>query len=307
MLNKKIVMCGNHEAGLSLVSHLIQYGIRLDYFILLSKEDAKTHNVSGYIDYEPLAKLHNIPVYYVKSFSMKDKMDVQFFKENKFDLLLQGGWQRLFPVEILNTFSVGCIGVHGSSDFLPKGRGRSPLNWSLIENKKRFIMQYFLMKSGADDGDVFASVQFDINEFDDIKTLYYKNTMVTKKILLEYIPRLLKGDVSFEKQHGDATYYPKRTIEDGQIKWAKDDIDSIERLIRASTKPYPGAFSYLNEEKMIIWEGQILDRNIKYENAGYGEIVEIFDEAIIINCLGGLYLIGEYEVEGVLKVGDCFD
>ncbi|MBK8606779.1 MAG: hypothetical protein IPN82_08085 [Chitinophagaceae bacterium] len=106
--------------------------------------------------------------------------------------MIQGGWQRLFPEEILETISIGAIGIHGSSELLPKGRGRSPINWSIIQNKKRFIIQYFLIKAGVDDGDIFYFESFDINEWDTCRTLYYKNSIVTKRVLVKWIPELLK-------------------------------------------------------------------------------------------------------------------
>ena len=48
------------------------------------------------------------------------------------------GWQRLIPDNILSSTKIGIFGMHGSSEGLPKGRGRSPLNWSLILNYKYF-------------------------------------------------------------------------------------------------------------------------------------------------------------------------
>jgi methionyl-tRNA formyltransferase len=295
MKRKKIVMCGCHEHGWEVVKYLLENGVRIDKFVSITKEKAKKLNVSGYKSFDDLSKKYSVPLYYAKKYTLNDPADISFFKKEKFDLLIQGGWQRLFPAEVIDTLKIGAVGVHGSSDFLPKGRGRSPINWSLIEGKKRFIIQYFLIKSGIDDGDIFHYEKFDINEWDDCRTLYYKNSVITKKVLLEWIPRLLVGKFSVKPQTGLPTYYPKRTPEDGLIVWSKT-VFEIYNLIRALTKPYPGAFSYLNGKKIIIWKSQPFDTKIDYENSVEGEIVEIFDDGnFLINCNSGLLLVTNYK------------
>jgi methionyl-tRNA formyltransferase len=308
MLNKKFCMLGCHEAGYEIIKYLLENSIKIDYFITLTPEEVVKYKISGYFDFKNLANKYKIPIYYPKSYSLKDNEDLNFFKKEKFDLLIQGGWQRLIPEEILNTFSIGGIGGHGSANFLPFGRGRSPLNWSLIEGRKRFIKQLFIMKSGADNGDIFDYEQFDINEFDDIKTLYYKNAIVTKKMLLRSIPKLLNDEVKLLKQKGEATYYPKRTEADGIILWLEWNIDKIYNFVRALTKPYPGAFSSINKYNVYIWKVQIFDRNIKFRSANYGEIVEVFENGdFVVNCLDGLLLIVDYDFSEIITVGMKFE
>jgi methionyl-tRNA formyltransferase len=294
--NKRIVMCGCHIAGKGVIEQLLKSGFNIAYFVTLDPEQAIRYKVSGYMDYREMADLYDIPVYIPEEYSLKSNKDISFFKEQRFDLLIQGGWQRLFPEQVIKSLSIGAIGVHGSSDFLPKGRGRSPLNWSLIEGKRRFIMHLFLMREGIDDGDVIDTEVFDINEFDDIRTLYYKNTIVVKRMMLRALPKLLKGEIDKWSQVGIPSYYPKRNEEDGEIIWEEMDIYDIYNLVRAVTKPYPGAFANIDGKTFRIWKCQIFDTRICYRNARYGEIVERFGNDLIINCRGGLLLVTDYEI-----------
>src|SRR3989338_1560462 len=144
----KIAMCGCMEGGLDVIDYLISHGIKITYFISLNPEQAKKYNVSGYVSYERLAAKHKIPIYFPKTYSLKDDEDLGFFQKNNFDLLILVGWQRLIPEQVLNTLRIGGLGIHGSSEYLPKGRGRSPVNWSLIEGKKRYILHIFLLTPG---------------------------------------------------------------------------------------------------------------------------------------------------------------
>lgn len=292
---KKLVMCGCHQGGVRTIKLLLNSGFRFDYFVCLSPEQGKKHKVSGYYDYSLLAKEHGIKVYYPEFYSLKSDSDQAFFNKNKFDLIIQGGWQRLFPEGILNSLGIGALGLHGSSDLLPKGRGRSPLNWSLIEGKKRFIMHLFLIKSGVDDGDVIDYCSFDILEFDDIKTLYYKYDLSYSKLILENIDRIFLKTFDTIPQLGNPSYYSKREEKDGEILWEEMDVWQIYNFVRAQTKPYPGAFAQIDEETYRIWKAQPFDTQFKFPKIPYGSCIERFDDNLIINCLGGLLLVTEYE------------
>jgi methionyl-tRNA formyltransferase len=273
---KRLVMCGNHVGGELVVRGLLDAGYRFDWFVCQTPEQAAQAGVSG-------------------SFSLNSDVDLEFFRERSFDLIVQGGWQRLFPEEVLETLSIGAIGVHGSSDFLPKGRGRSPLNWSLIEGRRRFIMHLFLIKPGADDGDVFDVDLFDINDFDDIETLYWKYAIVLRKMHLRSLPRLLEGNVTLVPQHGTPTWYPKRTAEDARIDWEEMDVWQIYNAVRAQSRPYPGAFGEIDGSPLRIWRCRPFDTRITYPDAAYGACVERFGDRLIVNCRGGLLVIDDYE------------
>ena len=181
-MNKNIVMCGCHTGGVKAIEGLLSAGYKFNWFVCLTPEQSKKYHISGYYDYRNIADKYNIPYYIPESYSLKSKKDANFFYQNKFDLLLQGGWQRLFPKDIIQSLKIGAIGLHGSSDKLPKGRGRSPMNWSLIEGKKRFLMHLFMIKPGVDDGGIIAIDDFDITLFDDIETLYFKYSLTYKKL-----------------------------------------------------------------------------------------------------------------------------
>jgi methionyl-tRNA formyltransferase len=307
---KKIVMVGCHEAGWYAIRQLLLKGLVIHYFVTITKEKAVQQKVSGYKSFIDLANEFNIPIYYARKYSLKDELDINFFKANKFDLLIQGGWQRLFPNEILNTLTIGAIGGHGSVEFLPRGRGRSPINWSLIEGQKRFIMQYFLIKDGVDDGDIFHYEMFDINEWDDCNTLYYKNSIVTERFFLNFIDKLFYNDVKFLKQQGIPTYYKKREMNDGKIDWNKS-LFEIYNFIRALTHPYPGSFTFFNNKKVIIWKAQPFDTRIDSSEFAIGEICYIFDGKLVVKSVGGLLLITEYSFEDnnslTLIIGDKFE
>jgi len=303
-MNKKIVLCGCTESIFDIADYLLSKNISISYFVSLNTEQAQKYKVSGYYSFENLSQKYKVPIYYPQTYSLKHKHDKEFFENNQFDLLILGGWQRLIPENILSTLRIGGIGVHGSPEHLPKGRGRSTVNWSIIEGKKQFILHIFLMTPGVDDGDIIDYKIFDINKWDTCRTIYYKFTVMQKRMLENIIPKILNNKFERKPQKGKPSFYPKRTPEDGLIDWNKPVIE-IYNLIRALTKPYPGAFSFLNNNKFLIWNAQPFDSQITYPMAKVGKIVEKFSTGdFVVVCKDKTLLVTEYD--GKVSIGKVF-
>ena len=49
---------------------------------------------------------------------------------------------------------------------------------------------------------------------------------------------------------------PQRGPDDGFIDWSQDAA-TLDRFIRAQTRPYPGAFSTLGAKPLQIWRAQV--------------------------------------------------
>ena len=304
----KIALCGIQEQGKDIAQFLIKNDIPISYIITIPRDLAiKNKSESTWVSHEEFAAKYKIPIYYCKSYSLTEKEDIDFFSKERFDLLLLGGWQRLIGKSILQTLKYGAIGQHGSSEFLPKGRGRSPINWCIIEGRKRLIWHLFLLDTGTDDGDVIDFEIFDITESDTVKTIYYKVSTVVKYMLLRTIPKIFNNNISVIKQLGTPTYYAKRTEGDGKIDW-NVSVYGIYNFVRAITRPYPGAFAIHKKRKIKIWETKIWDTQLSkfYIDNDYGEIVEIFGNEFVVKCYDGLLLITNHE-DNNLYIGKKYD
>ena len=118
-------------------------------------------------------------------------------------------------------------------------------------------VSFFYFSAGVDEGDIIAQQAFNIEEGDSIKEVLEKAKSASLQVLKDYIPRIAMGTAPRLKQdHSKATVYPKRSPEDGLINWDWDLL-RIKNFIRAQTKPYPGAFTYINGKKIILWDADI--------------------------------------------------
>ena len=299
-MKKKLGIVGCKHTSKDLIEGLLHYNFRIDYVITIDPEKGRQQQVAGYYDLRPFLEERDIPYYVADKYSLKSEIDEAAIKGLNLDILLAMGWQRLVPEWFLNSLSVGAFGMHGSNKPLPHGRGRSPLNWSLIQNKEMFFTHLFQYKPGVDDGDIVGMQIFDITPFDTALTLHYKNLLSMIKLCERELPKLLKGELStYPQKDVEPSFYPKRGAEDGVIFWEDATLD-IYNLIRAVTYPFPGAFTFLEEggiqTKILIWEAVPFDTHIRWDSAQPGEICHVFSDGSFIVKTGDTSLfVKKYE------------
>ena len=278
--------------------------------ITIDEKKGDKFAVADYCDLDSVAEENSIKVYKSNTYSLKNKDDINYIKKLKIDIAFVIGWQRIIPGEILDSMAIGSFGMHGSSMDLPLGRGRSPMNWSLIEGRDIFFTNLFRYDSGVDSGDILDTFRFDILDKDTSETLHFKNTLAMKFLIEKNIDSLLGKDFHLKKQKNiSPTYYPKRTPDDSLIDW-NSNINDLDRFIRAVTKPFNGAFTFFNNQKIIIYTSQIFDSSyFGFQNHKNGEVVIIFpNDKFLVKCNGGLLLVTDFHNEGPnLNIGDILN
>lgn len=75
--------------------------------------------------------------------------------------------------------------------------------------------------------------------------------------------------------------YPRCT-EDGIIRW-KDNALNIVRLINASGKPYSSVFCYYENNKLIIWDAELVE-DVEHFCAIPGQVTKIDEGFCAIAC-----------------------
>lgn len=301
--NNTIVFAGCKDTTLECMSSLIQAGYKIDLLITITAELAQKNMVAGYMDLRNFAVENGISFYLADSYSLKSERDREGLKDIDIGLLLVIGWQRLIPEWLLERLSIGAFGMHGSSHALPFGRGRSPMNWSLIQNRASFISNLFKYSPGVDDGDILDTQMFDINPFDNARTMHYKSTLAMIELLKRHLKQILNNEFQLRKQMGiSPTYYPKRTEDDGIIFWDRDSFE-IYNLVRAVTKPFHGAFTFYNDNKIRVWSGYPFDSRLFDPYILHGTVLHLFSNGDIVLKTGdGSFIITEYDMDDNIKL-----
>ncbi len=215
-----------------------------------------------------------IPVHVVRSYNLQDPADQAFFREAGLDLLLVIGWERIIPDTVLRLLGKFACGMHGSAYGLPRGRGRSPLNWSILTGQNHFITYLFRYDPGIDSGHTIGFKVFEINEFDDIASLHMKNRTAMYQLLETYIPLIQQDQVTFIPQPPEQpSFYPKRTPQDSGVD-RRMSTQAIHRLIRAVAPPYPLAYCFLGRHKLYLLEAAPYDVSLFYGDVEPGTVVD---------------------------------
>jgi methionyl-tRNA formyltransferase len=300
----KVCLFGCKSSSELLARH-IHDTLMLDTVFTILAEKGEKAEVADFKDMAPWCSENAVRLRYADRYDQKSDEDIEFFRLEKFDIGFVNGWQRLVPGDILSTFRIGFFGMHGSAANLPIGRGRSPMNCSLIEGRKIFCTNMFKHKVGVDDGEVFDTIAFGINDQDTAETLHYKNTLSMVAMIKRNATRFRANDQQYHVQ-GDSvtpTYYPKRNAEDSLIDWS-GPIDNIERFIRAVAPPFNGAFTFHGDTRISILRAAIFELDngsLGFDRAAWDEIVEVFGNSkFLVKAPGGLLIVHEH-------VADVFD
>lgn len=298
----KVCVFGCKSTSELLARH-IKDKLSLDTIVTISAEKAERAQVADYKDLAPWCADNGVTLRYADRYDQKSEADLDHFEKECFDIGFVNGWQRLLPDNILSTFRIGVFGMHGSAANLPIGRGRSPMNWSLIEGRRIFYTNMFKYKAGVDDGDVIDTIAFGINDQDTAETLHYKNTLSMVAMIDRNAARFVAGKLDYQSQDDSLTptYYPKRTPEDSLIDWTSP-IDIIERFIRAVAPPFNGAFTFHGETRVLILRAAVFEMDsgsLGFQGRKWGEIVEVFgNNKFLVKAPGGLLIVHEHEAVG---------
>ena len=211
----------------------------------------------NYVDFKALATDRNMPC--IPYHREKPKEFAAGVKALEPDLILVAGWYYMVSRSLRECAPLGAVGLHGS--LLPKYRGGAPLVWAMIHGETESGLSFFYLEDGVDAGDVIGRARFAIEERDTIADAMKKMEEAAEHLLRTYLPLLAQGRAPRRAQdHSQATEYPQRSPEDGEIDWSRSTLE-IRNFIRAQTRPYPGAFTRIGGKKVVLWDADIFEEN----------------------------------------------
>ena len=176
------------------------------------------------------------------------------------ELVFSFYYRKLIPAAVINSPRLGAYNMHGA--LLPRYRGRACINWAVLNGESETGATLHAMTDEPDRGGIVAQ---------------------------EAVPVLLEtGTAKLTPQDERlATYYGRRRPEDGRIDWSRSAVE-IYNLVRAVTRPFPGAFTEMNGRRHYVWRAEPMGGR-----AAPGRIVR--REPLIVGTGDGLLKIIEIE------------
>lgn len=264
------------QLGLSCMEAIYEVGGRLDLVMTLKDDQAVSKVGRVYVD--TFCARHEIPL--LKARNINDVEVVKAVREAGIDWLFVIGWSQIAGAEILAAPTQGALGMHPS--LLPEGRGRAAIPWAILKGLGQTGVTLFKLGDGVDTGDIVAQEVIPISATTDARELYQAVDEAHVHLIKKAFPKLANGQLRAVAQDDSlATYWPKRTAEDGLIDLS-GSVHDAERLVRAVTRPYPGAFFLDDGVKVIVWRATVAPDT---DEAGLAERLAFHDGVLaIIEC-----------------------
>ncbi len=284
----KSILIGSVGSSKKMLEAMIEVGFPIT--CVFSLDEDVSNSVSGYEPIHEIAAQNGIQ--YKKFKKINDRENVELIKSIEPDYVFVIGLSQLVSKDIIDSAKVGVVGFHPTA--LPKMRGRAANVWQVLLGVHNSKVSLFFIDEGIDSGDILGQEPYVIEDTDYAEDVRLKIDDAASRLSIRVLRQIMDGTISPMQQNEDeATYLLKRCPEDGLIDWSLPKKD-IHTLIRAVSRPFPGAFGmYDGIHKIIIWRAEILENN-KYIGFN-GQIAEITEDYIDIVCKDGLLRITDYQ------------
>jgi methionyl-tRNA formyltransferase len=265
------------QLGLSCMEEIYAAGGKLDLAITLT--DDRAIDKSGRVYLDEFAAEHNIELVKIKHINDADAIEA--IRSRGIDWLFIIGWSQIAGPEVLAAPTRGVLGIHPT--LLPEGRGRAPIPWAILKGLKQTGVTLFKLDEGVDTGEIVAQEILPLAVDETATTLYKRVNDAHRTIIRNVWPALSADAINLRKQdESKATIWPRRTPEDGRITLDMT-VEYVDRLVRATTRPYPGAFTEAGGKVIRIWKGKVVGES------------DVSDKGYLFDLANGKYLATDFE------------
>ncbi|MEJ0037591.1 MAG: formyltransferase family protein [Gammaproteobacteria bacterium] len=230
---------------------IYEAGGRLSCVVTLADERARSKSGRVYVD--GFCRERGIAL--TKVANINDVDAVTAIEAADLDFLFVIGWSQIARAPLLRATRRGVLGMHPT--LLPQGRGRAAIPWAILLGLSQTGVTLFQLDEGVDSGPVLARERVPIERDETATTLYRKVEEAHRRLILGNWPSLSSGALAPVPQvESEASVWAGRQPGDGRLDPTMT-IEHADRLVRAVTRPYPGAFIDLDRCRLRVWAARI--------------------------------------------------
>lgn len=281
----KIIFMGTPEFSKPILEALIE---NYDVELIVTQPDRHL----GDKVIEPIIKkvglANNIKVFQPQ----KIRKEYQEIIDLKPDMIITCAYGQIIPKALLDYPKYGAINIHAS--LLPKLRGGAPIHHAIIDGYDKTGITIMYMNDKMDEGDIILQKETQITDEDTTNSLHDRLSLIGRDLILEAIPKIVKGKIKRIKQNEEeATYGYNISREDEKINFLKTKREIFNQI--RGLNSYPGAYTIFNGKILKVWESKIGTSN---KEGQIGEIINIYDDGIGIKCSDGEIILTQVQLEG---------
>ena len=186
-----------------------------------------------------------IPVF--QPVTLKDGSAEEIIKKISPDAIVVVAYGKILPESILNIPKFGCINGHAS--LLPKYRGASPIQWSIVNGEEYTGVTTMLMDKGMDTGDILLQKQVKIGKEETAEELFERLSEISAELMAATLDGMEKGSIIPRRQEeSGATYAPIIKKEMALLDFNKSAFE-IHNAVRGYYS-WPCAYFYANGKRI---------------------------------------------------------
>lgn len=206
------------------------------------------------------------------------------------DVMVVVAYGQILPRAVLDLPGHGCLNLHAS--LLPRHRGASPIQASILAGDFETGMTVMSMDEGLDTGDVLLAHHLPILPGETAGELHDRLANLAPAALLEALDLLEEGSAARTPQNPElASYAPKLGRLDGRLDW-REPAALLDRRVRAMT-PWPGATARIDGVVLKIHRTEESG-----ESGVPGTVLGTGPGGILVAAGVGSLLVREVQMEG---------
>lgn len=275
MTHRKAVVFAYHTVGVKCLDTLLDAGFEIP--LVITHQDA-TNETIWFLSVRDWCERHQIP--FITPENLNSPELIAQLTNLHPDYLFSFYYRFMIPDAILKIAKISALNMHGS--LLPKYRGRVPINWAVLHGETETGATLHVMASKPDAGDIVHQKHVAILPDETAHEVFLKVVDCAALTLKEMVPQLLTATFPRTPNRIEqGSYFGGRKPEDGLIDW-NQSATSIYNLIRAVAPPYPGAFTYIGDVKLVIGKAKRFTPLIESTALPIG--LGVIDQTIIGRC-----------------------
>ncbi|PNJ83069.1 ALDH1L2 isoform 1 [Pongo abelii] len=253
----KLALIGQSLFGQEVYSHLCKEGHRVVGVFTVPDKDGKADPLAlaAEKDGTPVFKL---PKWRVKGKTIKEVAEA--YRSVGAELNVLPFCTQFIPMDIIDSPKHGSIIYHPS--ILPRHRGASAINWTLIMGDKKAGFSVFWADDGLDTGPILLQRSCDVEPNDTVDALYNRFLFPEGiKAMVEAVQLIADGKAPRIPQPEEgATYEGIQKKENAEISWDQS-AEVLHNWIRGHDK-VPGAWTEINGQMVTFYGSTLLNSSV---------------------------------------------
>uniref|UniRef100_A0A8C0K3W4 10-formyltetrahydrofolate dehydrogenase n=2 Tax=Canis lupus dingo TaxID=286419 RepID=A0A8C0K3W4_CANLU len=253
----KLALIGQSLFGQEVYSHLCKEGHRVVGVFTVPDKDGKADPLAlaAEKDGTPVFKF---PRWRVKGKTIKEVAEA--YKSVGAELNVLPFCTQFIPMDVIDSPKHGSIIYHPS--ILPRHRGASAINWTLIMGDKKAGLSVFWADDGLDTGPILLQRSCDVEPNDTVDALYNRFLFPEGiKAMVEAVQLIADGKAPRIPQPEEgATYEGIQKKENAEISWDQS-AEVLHNWIRGHDK-VPGAWTEINGQMVTFYGSSLLKSSV---------------------------------------------